>query len=896
MSAETGGLTATPAPSALVNGKTCQLSGAPARSLLAFLRSDLGLTGVKPGCGEGECGACTVLIDGTPVLACKTTIGEAAGRSVTTIEGLAATAVNGVNTANAASGRLHPVQRALVQERASQCGYCTPGMALRAAALLAAEPDPATEQITAALRPNICRCGCYPRISRAVRRAAELGGEPGQPEQEPESAATALARPHRPWDLSAPAGRDWFGILGDGLVAVWPPAEPAAGMWAANGGAWLHLAPSGAVTAFTGKVDIGQDNQTALRLLVAEELAVPLGQVTLVQGDTDLCPFDIGTFGSRSMPDAGRPLRLAAAGARQALASLAAQRWNTPADRLGSHEGAVTGGPGGARLMYGELVAGLRRVEMLSEEPPLTDPAAWRIAGHGGHAAPRLDAVTGARRYGSDLRLPGMLHGAVLRPPSPGYTLRSADTSRAAGLPGVTVVREDEFIGVTAPDPATARQAVAMIEADWSRPRAGPADMAGYLREHPVSGQGWERPADRSAGDPDAALAAAPVTVRATYTTAYLAHVPLETSAALADWDDHGRLTVWAGCNVPFAVRSRLAGALGIDEADVRVIVPPTGGGFGGKHGDNAVEAARLSRAAGRPVLVHWSRAEEFAWGYLRPMAVIDVRAGADREGSITGWDFTDINAGAQGTAFPYRCGNWRIRYRPAASPLAQGPYRALAATANTFARESCVDELAHAAGADPLAFRLGHLADERLAVVLRAAATRSGRDIGTRPGHGTGPDSAAPARTGWGCAVGLEKDGRVASCAEVSIGPGGEVTVTKIVTAYECGALVNPDTVAGQVEGGTIMALGGALFEQVRLDHGRLASPLLADYRVPRFGDVPAIEVVLADRPDIPSAGAGETPLIAVAPAIANAIFAATGRRLRSLPLIPGGSLPPAA
>ena len=862
-----------PASSAIVNGKTCQLTGPPARTLLGFLRSGLGLTGVKPGCGEGECGACTVLVDGIAVLACRTTIGDVAGKSVTTIEGLAA------------NGHLHPVQRALADERASQCGYCTPGMALRAAALLAAEPDPSGDHINAAMQPNICRCGCYPRITRAVRSAAQpRAGQPGEPEDV--APAKPLPRPRHPWDLADPADRDWFGILGDGLVVVWPPAEPAPGMWATGGGAWIHLAPSGAVTAFTGKVDIGQDNQTALRLLVAEELAVPLGQVTLVQGDTDLCPFDIGTFGSRSMPDAGLPLRLAAAGARQVLTALAASRWGAAPALLGAQDGEVTG-PGGARLAYGELVAGQRRLEVLADEPPLTDPAAWRVAGREGHTASRFDVVTGERAYGSDLRLPGMLHGAVLRPPRPGDRLLAADASRAERLPGVTVVRDGDFVGVTAPDPATARRAVAMITADWAPPAEPPAepaaDMAGYLREHPVACQGWEHPVDLEEGDAAAALAKAAVTVRATYTTAYLAHVPLETSAAVAAWDDRGRLTVRAGCNVPFAVRSRLAAELGIAEADVRVIVPPTGGGFGGKHGDNAIEAARLARAAGRPVSVHWSRAEEFTWGYLRPMAVIDVRAGADQGGELAAWDFTDINAGAQGTSFPYRCANWRVRYQPAASPLAQGPYRALAATANTFARESCVDELAHATGADPLVFRLSHLADERLATVLRAAAARSGREAGPReaaPGHG------------WGCAVGMEKGGRVATCAEVSVSPGGDVTVTRIVTGYECGAVVNPDTVTSQIEGGTVMALGGALFEQVRLDHGRLVSPQLAAYRVPRFSDVPAIDVVLIDRPDIPSAGAGETPLIAVAPAIGNAIFAATGRRLRSLPLLPAGSL----
>jgi isoquinoline 1-oxidoreductase len=269
-------------------------------------------------------------------------------------------------------------------------------------------------------------------------------------------------------------------------------------------------------------------------------------------------------------------------------------------------------------------------------------------------------------------------------------------------------------------------------------------------------------------------------------------------------------------------------------------------------------------------------------------MAVIDIRAGLDTGGSITAWDFLDINAGAPGMVFPYTTASCRLRYQPSASALAQGPYRALAATGNTFARESCIDELAAAAGADPLRFRLDRLADERLADVVRAAAARSGWETG---------GGAAEARRGWGIAVGLEKGARVATCAEVHARPDGSVGVTRIVTAYECGAVVSPDTVTNQIEGGTVMALGGALFEQVTIDHGQIASPLLADYRVPRFGDVPRIDVVLVDRPDIPSAGAGETPLIAVAPAIANAIYAATGQRLRSMPLIPGrhpaGSVP---
>ena len=850
--------------STVVNSKTCEISE-PDRSLLAFLRRDLGLTGAKLGCGEGACGACTVLVDGMPVLACQRRAGDVAGRSVTTIEGLA----------DAAGEPLHPVQQALAAERASQCGYCTPGMALRAAALLAVHPDPGDDQIAAALDPCVCRCGCYPVITRAVHRAAALmhgAGGTAAGAVPPSSVPLVLTRPAKPWDLSGPGERDWFGVLGDGLVVVWP-ASPAAtrsaGAGAASGGAWLHVAPSGAVTAFSGKVDLGQDNQTAFRLLVAEELVVDPADVRVVQGDTDLCPYDAGTFGSRSMLEAGQALRCAAAGARQVLMSLAAR-------------------PTGTRLPHGTLPACLRRLEVLAAEPELTPPARWDTAGRP-YAAPGADAVTGTRCFVSDMRLSGMRYGAVLRPPVPGAVLRTADTGAAQAMPGVTVVRDGEFIGVTAADPGTARRAVAAIKPDWDEPLPAPVDLAGYLRSHPDGGQGLSRPVSSATGDVDAALAAAATQVQATYTTAYLAHVPLETRAAVAEWDD-GRLTVWTGTNVPFAVRARLSETFGVSQAAIRVIVPPAGAGFGGKHGDEAVEAARLARGAGRPVQVHWSRAEEFRQGFLRPMAVIDVRSGLDAAGSVTAWDFLDINAGANGFAFPYAVPHRRLRYQPAASPYAQGPYRALSAVANTFARESHLDELAYIAAADPLRFRVGHLDDDRLAAVLEAAAGRFGWQADWRPAGRPDWSAGQWVWRGAGVAVGLEKGGRVATCAEVVCDDAGQLRVTRIVTAYECGAVVNPDAVVSQIEGGTLMALGGALFESVPFHHGRISPAALSGYRVPRFTDVPELTVVLLDRPDLPSAGAGETPLIAVAPAVANAIFAATGRRLRSLPLIPAG------
>jgi isoquinoline 1-oxidoreductase len=359
---------------------------------------------------------------------------------------------------------------------------------------------------------------------------------------------------------------------------------------------------------------------------------------------------------------------------------------------------------------------------------------------------------------------------------------------------------------------------------------------------------------------------------------AYVAHVPLETHVALAEWASDGRLTVWTGTQVPFGVRAELAETLGVPEARVRVVVPDTGGGFGGKHaGAVAAEAARLARAAGRPVKVRWSRAEEFTEGYLRPAAVIDVRSGADG-GAITGWEMRNTNSGMFGLVGPYEIPHQRLDYQPADSPLAQGSYRALAATANHFARESHMDELADALGIDPLGLRLAHLRDERLATVLRAAAERIDWGRPRAPGLGIG------------IAGGVEKGARVATAVEVHVGADRRLEILRVVTAFECGTIVNPDGLSNQVEGALVMGLGAALFEAIRFDAGTVLNASLADYRVPRIGDVPPIEVVLLDRRDLPSVGAGETPIVAIAPALANAIFTATGVRLRALPLVPDG------
>jgi nicotinate dehydrogenase subunit B len=863
-------------------GAAGDLGAAGDRSLLEVLRDDLGVTGPKFGCGEGACGACTVLIGRRAVTACTMPASAAAGQRVTTVEGLAE------------DGILHPVQQAWLEVGAMQCGYCTPGWLTATAALLNQVAHPGDARIAAALAGNVCRCCSYPRIQRAVHRAAELMEQPELLVPVPPAAppaAVAAAAPALPWDRAAKDAGSFFELLTDGLVTVVAADDGSqddgtrqAGPGAGDD-AWVHVGADGMVTAFTGKVEAGQGTRTALALLVAEELAVPAGSVRVVMGNTSLSPFDIGTFASRSMPYAAPPLRAAAAASARLLRQAAAQRFGMDAADLTAAGGMLAGPDGAPSVSYGELLAGQRRVERVPASEPVRPAQSWRSAGHPARALVAADVVTGTKRFPSDMSLDGMLHGCVLRPPAFGARLRNSGTRAADELPGVQVVRDGEFTGAVAPDRATALRAIGLIDADWEcPPQPAAGDLDAYLRAHPIEGEGWISPFRHEQGDAEAALAAGPVRIDASYSAAYIAHVPMEPRAAVARWAD-GRLTVWAGTSTPFRARGEVAAALGVAESDVEIIVPDYGGGFGGKHGGAvAIEAARLARAAGCPVKVQWSRDEEFHQGYLRPAALLDVSCSADESGAISGWSFTNINSGQAGILSPYRIPHQRVAFQPADSPLPQGPYRALASTANHFARESALDELAHRLGADPLVFRLRHLDDERLAAVLRAAALRFGWDDTTER-----PDPGAD-RTGTGIALGMEKGGRVATAAQVRVAPDGTLQVLRLVTAFDCGAVVSPDNLANQVEGAVMMGLGGALFEAVDFAGGRILNASMSGYRVPRLADLPEFEVVLIDRPDQPSAGAGEAPIVAVAPAIANAIFHACGVRLRSMPLAPDG------
>jgi isoquinoline 1-oxidoreductase len=655
--------------------------------------------------------------------------------------------------------------------------------------------------------------------------------------------------------------RDFFGVTGAGLVVVCFLRDALAApdrrreQGPTDVGAWLHIGEDGAVAVHTGKAEVGQDIRTSLAQAVAEELRAPVESIKLVMGDTALCPFDMGTFGSRSTLSMGPQLRRAAAAAREALVEMAARQLGVDRKDLAVAGGKVTHEGSKKSLGFGEITKGQKLVASL-EGASLTRAADWKVMGASVPKAAGRDIVTGAHKYASDLKRPGMLYGRVLRPPSTGASLVSVDTSAVKG----GVVRDGDFVGVAAPTLREADAALESVKAEW-KPREMPSskDIFDHLKKN--AGRG--RPDER--GDVEKALREAAVTVERAYRIAYIAHAPLEPRAAVAEWEKDA-LTVWTGTQRPFGVRQELARAFGLREEQVRVIVPDTGSGYGGKHsGECAVEAARLAREAKKPVKLVWTRAEEFAFAYFRPAGVIEIRAGG-KDGRLTAWEQIAINCGPSSLETPYDVPHRRTRFAQSASPYRQGSYRALASTANTFARECAMDELASGLKAEPLEFRLQHLRSDRLKAVLAAAAERFGWK---------GAKNA-------GLACGTDKGGYVATCAEVD---GGRVA--RLVTAFECGAVVNPEGLKNQVEGAVLQGLGGALFEAIETDgSGRVTNGSFAKYRVPRFEDVPACEVVIVDRRDLEPAGGGETPIVAVAPAVANAFARATGKRFDSLPI----------
>ena len=640
-------------------------------------------------------------------------------------------------------------------------------------------------------------------------------------------------------------------------------------------GARIHLAKEGSITVLTGKVEAGQGARAELTLAAAEELCVAPGSIQLLMADTALVPDDGITAGSRSTPSTVPAVRQAAATAREMLIQFAAKTWNIDPKEIQVRDGKAFAPSDGRSIGYGDLASNDEALKSFVESSPsengLTAVKEWKTLGKPMARPNGRDIVTGKHEYPSDIARPGMMYGKVLRAPSYGAKLLSIDLGPAKALKDVVAAQDDQFVGVAASSSALAEQALDAIAktAKWElSPHPDSKILFDHLKEHAQGGV----PANPFADE----LGQAKQVLRQTYRVAYAQHAPLEPRAAVAEWSGDD-LTVWTGTQNPFGCRGELARAFHVPEEHVRVVVPDFGAGYGGKHsGEAGVEAARLSKAAGKAVSLRWTRGEEFTWAYFRPAALIEIEASLDAQGTLTSWHFININSGGSAIETPYKAGKSRSRFINSNAPLRHGSYRGLAATANNFAREGFMDELALAAGADPLDFRLAHLENARLRAVLEAAAQRfNWKDCVKKKSPSLGV----------GLACGTEKGSYVAACAEVAI-QDGKIAVRRVCEVFECGAVLNPDNLYSQVQGAIIMGLGPALREEVQFENGAITTASFRKYQVPRFADVPEFDIHLLDRPDLASAGAGETPIIAIAPAIANAVFHATGTRVRQMPI----------
>jgi isoquinoline 1-oxidoreductase len=676
--------------------------------------------------------------------------------------------------------------------------------------------------------------------------------------------------------------RSFCKLLGGGIVIL-ITAKPAK-MFAQRRGypedlnAYLRIDENGGVTLFSGKIEMGQGIHTSLAQMAAEELGVSLDSVSMVMGDTDQCPWDQGTWGSQSTRMFGPAVRAAAAEARAVLMNLAAKKLEVGRDKLVVENGVVSvAGNSARKVTYGELAKGKQIARLVDEKATLRSLKEFKVIGRPTKRMDGHDKVTGRAKYAGDVRRPGMLYARILRPPSHGATRKSLDTSKAKDMSGVTVVEKDDLVAVLHADHEAAGKALALIKAEWGQP-VGAFDTESVGDYFVKNGGAGESRASK--GDVTSVTANV---IQSTFRTGYLAHAPMEPHTAIAELKD-GKMTVWAGTQSPFGARTRIAQTLGVDEKNVRVITPFVGGGFGGKSAANqAVEAAQLAQITGKPVMVGWTRGEEFFFDTFGPAAVVKISSAVDDQGKITSWDYHVYAAGDRSAEMFYDVPNVSLktylgRGSAKVHPFATGPWRAPGAGTNVFARESQMDIMAAAAKIDPLEFRLRNATDVRLRRVLKAAADAFGW-------------KAAPGPSGQGRAIAVCTDAGAycALAAEVAVDRAtGAITVKRVVAAQDMGIVINPEGAKMQMEGCVTMGLGYVLSEELNFNGGAIADKNFDTYELPRFAAVPRIETILISNDDLAPQGGGEPAIVPMGAVIANAVFDATGVRMFRLPMTP--------
>ncbi|TNF71910.1 MAG: xanthine dehydrogenase family protein molybdopterin-binding subunit [Acidobacteria bacterium] len=700
---------------------------------------------------------------------------------------------------------------------------------------------------------------------------------------------TATASVMRP-EIGLLDRRRFLQLLGGGVTVLFTVGDPLA--LAQTGrrqqgepedfNAFLRIGEDGRVTCFSGKIEMGQGIYTSLAQMAADELGVPLSSVDMVMGDTDLCPWDGGTFGSRSTREYGLALRQAAAEAKAVLLELAAERLAVSLDTLSVRDGVVVSrGNAARRVSYAELARGQKIQRRLSGTATVKPRNRHTVSGQPTARADSRVKVTGEAQFTGDIRPAGMLCAKILRPPTHGATLNHVDISGAERIEGVRVIEDGDLIAVLHEHPDVAEKALRKVRADFDNPRTR-VDNSNIFDHLLASAPEPELVTEQ--GNLNRGRRLAVNAFESRYYNHYVAHAPIEPHTAVAQIEGN-KATIWASTQTPFRARDAVASLLGLPTENVRVITPFVGGGFGGKgRNQQVMEAARLARLARRPVQIAWSREEEFFFDSFRPAAVVELRSGLDGDNRITFWDYDVRFAGRRSSEPIYEIPHYRVLSRGSwregseAHPFKVGAWRAPASNTNVFAMESQVDIMAAAAGVNPLEFRLANLTDERMRRVLGAAAESFGRAF-----------APAPSGRGYGIACTNYQGTYVATMAKVLVNKRvGQVRVERVVCAQDMGEVINPKGAQQQIEGCITMGLGYALSEELRFKGGEILDQNFDTYQLPRFSWLPRIRTVLVDNPDLGPQGCGEPAITPMGAVVANAVFDAVGARVYELPMTP--------
>lgn len=685
--------------------------------------------------------------------------------------------------------------------------------------------------------------------------------------------------------------RSFVKLLGGGIILFIRPWETIDLMTALpqerrtltkDYNAFLHIQQDGMITCYTGKIEMGQGVITSLPIMMADELNVPLEKIKIVMGDTELCPYDAGTWGSQTTQTFGPAMRAALAEARAVLVEMASDQLGVPVARLEVRDGIIVDAANPRKkVSYAQLAKGQKLEKYLDVKPPVEDHTKFTYVAKPRNKVDSYEKVTGKAKYAGDLKLPGMVFARILRPPSHGAKLKSVDVSGAEKIPGVKVVRDGDFIAVVSENRDKVDEAIVKIKSEYTYDE---------LRVNDKTIFDWMLSADsaqnvlRNTGNIEEGFKLSDTIFESEFNDVYCAHAPIETHTALARWEGD-KLTVWAATQTPFGLQDGLVREFKIPLEKVRVIAPFVGGGFGGKIAfQQGIEAARLAKLAGKPVMLEWTRDEEFFYDTYHPASVIKISSGIDKNGNIKMWDYHVFYGGTRGSDTIYDVPNARTtsytrgKNSPPVHPVLTGAWRAPNNNTNTFARESHIDIMACKAGIDPLEFRLKNLKDQKMIDCLKAVADK----FGYKP-------AKIPSGRGIGIACGHDANTWVAEIAEVQVDKAtGKVKVKRIACAQDMGLCVNPQGALLQMEGCLAMGLGYTLSEEIFFEGGNIKTRGFDTYEIPRFSWIPKMECVILDRKEKAPTGGGEPPIIAVGAAVANAIFDATGARMYRMPMTP--------